>query len=783
MTSPGDERARRAADGLLVLLFVVALVLPLADLATEGALDPALPLVENRVLAERPAWSWDVALGRSFTRPFEDWFDDHFGFRTTLLRWNGALHLFGLGVSVSPSVAVGEDGWLFLTDLAAEYHRSDVLFTPIELERWRIMLEARADWVAERGGEFLFVLAPNKHSVHDEQLPEHLDRRGDLSRADQLLAHLRQHSDVAYLDLRATLEAATEDGPIYYATDSHWNLRGARLAYEAILAELAPHFPVLVPVGDEAFPPGPLMGPGGDLARMLGVEHLIAEHDRSGEVLTKRWRRTGDLTLPGVPIASVNRATTYVSEVADARLPTAVVLRDSFMNTLAPLLSNHFREAMYVDVDGRLPFPWELIERERPELVLTVMVERMLQGPSIPPPADALRARSDRRLREARPLLDADLSGRSMIVSGARCWREGGDLVLASSSGGVQLVLPACDPGEGRRTVVTVEGMASTDSLLEFGPLAGAAGGEQETVSSLAPLGAGERQVLELPSAGLEPAALLRLGQESGGYRLTTLDVTAERVLGDALTDDLRIVGADGTFSDAGLELAAHGQDPQLLVPARSAGPGEELVLVAELTLAKEGQLQVFWSEEGAPGHHVDRQLAVGLAAGRHALRLPLPVGEISGRLRLDPGRGDATVHRLELVGRRALWSLTSHPAQPLAILGQVASLEGGDLVVDAPGGDLQLLLPPLEASAEEQVLVALDVTLPGATQLLAFTLGPGEDRYSTQHRRALAVTGGRQQLVLGLPVRALSGSVRLDPGALAGRYVIHDLALRAARP
>jgi alginate O-acetyltransferase complex protein AlgJ len=781
MTSQADERARRAADGLLVLLFVVALVLPVADLATEGALDPALPLVENRVLAERPSWSWDVALGRSFTGPFEDWFDDHFGFRTTLLRWNAALHLFGLGVSVSPSVAVGEEGWLFLTDLAAEYHRSESLFTPTELERWRVMLEARAAWVAERGGEFLFVLAPNKHSVHGEYLPGSLARRGGVSRADQLLSHLRERSDVPYLDLRATLEAATEDGPIYYATDSHWNLRGARLAYETILGELATLWPVLAPVGDEAFPPGPLMGPGGDLARMLGVEHLVTEHDRSGEVLTKRWRRTEELVVPGVPLGSVNRANTYVTEVADARLPSAVILRDSFMNTLAPLLSNHFRRALYVDVDGRLPFPWELIERERPELVLTVMVERMLQGPSIPAPADALRARADRRLRAARPLLDVDLSGDGLIVTDARCWREDGDLVLASSSGGPQLVLPACDPVEGGRTVVTVEGMASTDSLLALRPLAGAAGGGPAPVRSVQSLGDGGRQILELPSTGSQPAVLLRLGEESGGYRLTTLDVTAERVLGDALTDELEIVGADGTVSDAGLELVAHGQDPQLLVPARSAGPGEELVLVADVTLAKDGQLQVFWSEEGAPGHHASRQLAVGLSAGRHALRLPLPVGQISGRLRVDPGRADATVHRLELVGRRALWSLPSHPTQPLAVLGSVVSLEGGELVVDAPGGDLQLLLPPVEASADEQVLLALDVTLPGATQLLAFTLGPGEQRHSTQHRRAVAVAGGRQQLVIGLPVRALSGSVRLDPGALAGRYVIHGLALRAA--
>ena len=47
---------------------------------------------------------------------FGAWFDDHFGFRSTLVRWYGESRLFGLGVSPSAAVVKGRDGWFFYAD-------------------------------------------------------------------------------------------------------------------------------------------------------------------------------------------------------------------------------------------------------------------------------------------------------------------------------------------------------------------------------------------------------------------------------------------------------------------------------------------------------------------------------------------------------------------------------------------------------------------------------------------------------------------------------------------
>ena len=51
----------------------------------------------------------------------------------------------------------------------------------------------------------------------------------------QITAHLRAHSSFAIVDLRPVFAEAAKSGPIYHATDSHWNEIGGYLGYCAML--------------------------------------------------------------------------------------------------------------------------------------------------------------------------------------------------------------------------------------------------------------------------------------------------------------------------------------------------------------------------------------------------------------------------------------------------------------------------------------------------------------------------------------------------------------------
>jgi len=61
----------------------------------------------------------------------------------------------------------------------------------------------------------------------------------------------------------------------------------------------------------------------------------------------------------------------------DAKLPRAVMFRDSYATHLIPFLSEYFQRIVYV---WRYHFDRALIERERPDVVIEEMVERRLMG-------------------------------------------------------------------------------------------------------------------------------------------------------------------------------------------------------------------------------------------------------------------------------------------------------------------------------------------------------------------------------------------------------------------
>jgi len=97
-----DERERVSTGGpLLVALFLCAISLPLA--ANLAGVDGGDPGAENRELAAFPSLDGTRASIAAFPAGFGLWFDDHFGFRSLLVRWYGETRLFGLDASPPPA--------------------------------------------------------------------------------------------------------------------------------------------------------------------------------------------------------------------------------------------------------------------------------------------------------------------------------------------------------------------------------------------------------------------------------------------------------------------------------------------------------------------------------------------------------------------------------------------------------------------------------------------------------------------------------------------------------
>lgn len=74
---------------------------------------------------------------------------------------------------------------------------------------------------------------------------------------------------------------------------------------------------------------------------------------------------------------SPSRATLVLGN-KNKRLPKALVFRDSFTSLLAPMMARHFREVIYV---WRPEVLFSLIESEKPDIVIHIMVDRFMARP------------------------------------------------------------------------------------------------------------------------------------------------------------------------------------------------------------------------------------------------------------------------------------------------------------------------------------------------------------------------------------------------------------------
>lgn len=361
----------RLANRCLVVLFLLLLAAPLgANLwGHDGGDGPA----ENRTLAAWPVLepTWESV--STFGTGFDLWFQDHFGFRSTLVRWYGASRYFGLGMSPTPMVIRGKDDWLFYhEDGGIEDITNEQLLTPAEIANWRSAILRTRDWCRARGIPYLFTIPPDKHIVYAERLPDTIRPQSSRTRTDQLLAAVQDTGVV--VDVRRAIFAAKAQERVYHVTDTHWNDRGAYAAYQEIINAVRRSLPSVPPPHDRStFDATSRMLDGRDLAATMGLKWALHEEDL--RLLPKAGR--GYKVLEPAGGYATGGDGRIVTEIPGSSLPRAVVFRDSFFSALAPLLSEHFSRVVYY---WQNDFDAAAVAQEQPDIVIQEIVGRHLHA-------------------------------------------------------------------------------------------------------------------------------------------------------------------------------------------------------------------------------------------------------------------------------------------------------------------------------------------------------------------------------------------------------------------
>ncbi len=344
-TTEHQNKTTRSGDFLLIGMFFLLIFAPICDSVFH--IDRTPFASENRLLSSRPRYSAAKGLKQYF-QDVETYANDHFGFRNYLVRLNNKVRYSFFADQNSGNVIIGKDDWLFFAgDGMVDHYRGTKRFNEKQLETWRLLLERRQNWLAQKGIKYLFVIAPDKQTIYPEHLPDWL-KRGEETKLDQFLAYMKQHSTISILDLRTTLQEARKLAPTYYNTDTHWNYYGGFVATREIMEKSSLSRPLEL----DWFEQEHKRVPGGDLVKLLGLD------------------------LNDIPEANYVTFSTRTNSAVSTNEPgAAVVFHDSFAEGLRPFLQYHFGKVAY---SAHYELDPTLIEEQRPSVVISEIVERYL---------------------------------------------------------------------------------------------------------------------------------------------------------------------------------------------------------------------------------------------------------------------------------------------------------------------------------------------------------------------------------------------------------------------
>jgi len=208
---------------------IFVLLLSMGLLGAFAPFDSVPSLQEQRELAQLPS------LGE-FRRPtllptrITAFFSDNFGGRKLLTREYFRFRLKALRSDLGLPALLGKDGSLILPgELRSSRHLHRI--EPQQLERMRLVLDSWCNYARERGATFVFLIAPNKTTIHPF-IPDYLPVAREPSVIDTVYA-LPFECPFIRLDLREPLRREA-DTLLYYKWGTHWNSQAALIMWRAI---------------------------------------------------------------------------------------------------------------------------------------------------------------------------------------------------------------------------------------------------------------------------------------------------------------------------------------------------------------------------------------------------------------------------------------------------------------------------------------------------------------------------------------------------------------------
>ena len=274
-------------------------------------------------------------------------------------------------------VITGKEGWLFLgnsENKAVSQSLGFTSFTIKELNQIAINVQKQREWLEHREIQYFIAVTPSKHSVYRPYLP--FNAKYKPTKFDVLKEYLKKEIDFELIDLKEYYQLTTSY-IYFYKHDTHWTDYGAYFGYEKLIDEIQKTNQILkhqrVELND--FKELPAKNKLGDLNKLLNnnsVKEEVTELTKKGE--TQIIELEKELIVP--------KNYSFDSEMYENRFLNKknklkiLIFRDSFSIALKKYLNETFGESVYI---WKHKFDKELIEKEKPDIVLYQLGERVVE--------------------------------------------------------------------------------------------------------------------------------------------------------------------------------------------------------------------------------------------------------------------------------------------------------------------------------------------------------------------------------------------------------------------
>lgn len=332
---------------------------------------------ENRALAAFPTLQnsggrIDAAYIKSIPQSLDGYINDRFGFRNIFVSLANGFNK--RSKTINGNVIIGKHEWLFYSKADDGNNIADFfkvnLFADSEVTRFIERIEKISAWCNDHNIKFLLLIAPNKHNVYPEYYP--FDRPEGITRTEQIIAALPDHlKDLVIYPLDYIIQNKTKTVPLYFETDTHWNMLGAQWAFNLLFNRIRRLFP------DTNFP---------------NIQYVTdIRYDFAGDIVPMSgFTSYGKRTIPNVrPEAGWELYYHYVKNEgrngengviiknSDLSLPKAIIFRDSFFIALEPFTSSIFSSVEY---NWRILGESEkdYIAANKPDILIWEFVERRI---------------------------------------------------------------------------------------------------------------------------------------------------------------------------------------------------------------------------------------------------------------------------------------------------------------------------------------------------------------------------------------------------------------------